>query len=107
LPNTFARQQPKAMKLPAQPSPISPSTSVALDALGLLAAAVVVFHASSHWVPGYPALHAALGRASHAAVVSFVAGLLGIVFERRRKGWLRLFEWLRALIGPRRVPDGK
>ena len=48
------------------------STSRALDVARLAAAAVVlVFHADGLWITAHPALHAALGKASHAAVVVF------------------------------------
>ena len=51
---------------------IGAGASAALDALRLAAAlVVVVFHASSQWATAYPATHAALGKASHAAVVLF------------------------------------
>lgn len=51
---------------------ISASTSVVLDGLRVAAAlVVVVFHASGQWLTAYPATHAALGKASHAAVVVF------------------------------------
>lgn len=51
---------------------LAASTSRALDAARLAAAAVVlVFHADGLWITAHPALHAALGKASHAAVVVF------------------------------------
>lgn len=51
---------------------LAATTSRALDAARLAAAAVVlVFHASGMWMGNQPALHAALGKASHAAVVVF------------------------------------
>ncbi len=51
---------------------LAASTSRVLDAARLTAAAVVlVFHASGMWTDNQPALHAALGKASHAAVVVF------------------------------------
>ena len=51
---------------------IGAGASAALDALRIAAAlVVVVFHASSQWTTAYPATHAALGKASHAAVVLF------------------------------------
>ena len=60
------------MRLPSQPPSISPRASIALDGLRLLAAAVVVvFHVTSQWDTNHPALHEALGKASHTAVVVF------------------------------------
>jgi peptidoglycan/LPS O-acetylase OafA/YrhL len=51
---------------------ISASTSIVLDVLRIMAAlVVVVFHASGQWTTAFPAAHAALGKASHAAVVVF------------------------------------
>lgn len=51
---------------------LAASTSRTLDAARLAAAVVVlVFHASGMWATAQPALHAALGKASHAAVVVF------------------------------------
>ncbi|WP_310392153.1 acyltransferase [Hymenobacter sp.] len=59
------------MVSPPKPA-FGPTTSAALDALRIVAAlVVVVFHASSQWTTAYPALHAALGKAAHAAVVLF------------------------------------
>ena len=53
-------------------APLAAATSRVLDAARLGAAAVVVvFHASGMWTTAYPNLHAALGKASHAAVVVF------------------------------------
>lgn len=51
---------------------ISPGTSITLDVLRILAAVVVVvFHVGGQWLTAFPALHEALGKASHAAVVVF------------------------------------
>lgn len=52
---------------------ISPGTSITLDVLRILAAVVVVvFHVGGQWLTAFPALHEALGKASHAAVVVFL-----------------------------------
>jgi peptidoglycan/LPS O-acetylase OafA/YrhL len=58
--------------LTAPPSKLSATTSGVLDVLRVVAAlVVVVFHAEGQWLTDDPALHAALGRASHAAVMVF------------------------------------
>jgi len=70
------------------PAPLSAGASATLDALRIAAALVVVgFHASSQWLTTYPATHAVLGKASHAAVVVFfvISGYV-IAFTTARPG---------------------